>query len=107
MSAHPIIGWWNTLPAGIREPLRSFCVSTLLGMWPTIRASLQIGISLGVVTNFTTALHFLAANAFMLFLGTFFDLGPYWRARQGATAAANTVDLAGGAKAVIISAPKE
>jgi len=77
----------------------------LLGLWPTIRASLQVGVSLGIVTNFTTALHFLAANAFMLWLGTFFDLGPFYRARQGSTAVANTVDLAGGAKAVLISSP--
>jgi hypothetical protein len=99
--------WWISLPTTWREPLRSYLVSSLLGLWPTIRTALSIGVSLGIVTSFSTALHFLAVNAFLLVLGVFFDLGPYYRARQGRTAAANTVELAGGAKAVLIPAPKE
>lgn len=78
---------WMMIPADVREPLKSYVVSTLLGLWPTIRAALSVGISLGVVTTFQTAVHFLAVNAFMLWVGTLFDLGPFYRARQGAAAA--------------------
>lgn len=91
------------IPPTILEPLKSYGVSTLLGLWPTIRAALQVGVSLGIVTSFTTALHFLAVNAFMLWLGTFFDLGPFYRARQGRIAQENTVHLDDGTKAVITS----
>jgi len=36
-----------------------------------------------------------------IFIGTFFGVGPYYRAKQGAIAATNTVTLADGTKAVI------
>lgn len=76
-----------TIPESIVEPVKSYLVSTLLGLWPTVRAALSVGVSLGIVTSFETAVHFLAINAFMLGLGAFFDLGPFYRMRQGSIAA--------------------
>ena len=95
------IAWWNALPATTREPIQSFVVSSALAIQSTTVAAFAVGYGLGLCGSPEATLHFFGTAWWGIFIGTFFGVGPYYRAKQGAIAATNTVTLADGTKAVI------
>jgi hypothetical protein len=98
-----VLGWWTSnIPASVR----SFVISSALGLQSTTVAAIAVGYALGLCGTFGATMHFLATAWWGICLGTFFGVGPYYRARQGAVAAANTVQLPDGATAVVTPAAK-
>ena len=97
------MNWWWALPAA----LRSYVISTCLGLWSTTTTAVGIGYIYGHCGTFGDTMAYLGNTWWFIVLAALFGIGPFYRAKQGATAAANTVQLAGGATAVITSpAPK-
>lgn len=98
-----IFRWWNGLTPAVREPIKSYVVSTALALQSTFQTAFGIGYGLGLCSTPDTAWHYVTSPTvlFSVFAGVFFGVGPYHRARQGYVAAENTVPIAGGGTAVI------
>lgn len=95
------VKWWFSLPSGIREPVQSFVVSTGMGLWTATTTAVGVGWIYGHCNTFPDTLTYLGTTWWFIVLAAVFGIGPFYRAKQGAVAAANTVQLAGGASAVI------
>lgn len=101
-----IYRWWNGLSPAVREPIKSYVVSTLLALQSTTQTAFSVGYGLGLCGTPDAAWHYITSPAVIggILFGVFGGVGPYHRARQGYVAAENTVPIAGGGTAVITPA---
>lgn len=99
------VAWWQALPPAVREPFRSFVVSTALGLQSTTVTAVGIGYIYGHCGTFADTVAYLETTWWFIILAAIFGIGPFYRAKQGATASANTVTLPGGATAVLTKGP--
>ena len=88
---------WGSVPASVR----SYVISTLFGFQTALTTCIIVGYSLGYCKTFSDTLTYLSSTWWSIVLAGLFGVGPFYRAKQGSTAAANTISLVGGGTAVI------
>lgn len=94
-----MIASWSTLPSSVKEPLKSAAVATALSIQTAFLVLVGAAAQAGQVGSPGDLAAYVASHWWGVAIG--FILPAAYRARQGATAAANTVQLAGGVSAVI------
>ncbi len=90
--------WYESIPASIREPVRSAVVSSALGLWTALTTSAGIALSDGSLSTPTSTFSWVQEHYWGILIG--FVVGASasatHRAQQAQARVANTVTLAGG-----------
>ena len=85
-----LLAVYNSIPATVREPIRSFIISCSYNIWGCAVTMVVIGYTSPQVhccTTFVSTLEYLRDGWWALMLGIVFGIGPYVRAKQANTKA--------------------